>query len=429
MNDITGRKRAEDELRCQYNRISAMQKVASVLVGSMDMGWRLESALQTVLDVTGFDAGTIYLASEEAHELILQHHQGLLPGSVEAVKRWQKGYGVTGEVWRTGIAHFVDDALADALIDQTVRKQESIRGFASIPLIASGAVVGVLNIIRREPHPFTDDERSMLQTFGGQMGVAVENAKLFEAARVGEKKVRQLSFNLVRIQEEERKKFARDLHDGLAQLLTMLRVNAELALENLCESQETAAQRIREVISLVGEAEREAKQISYDLRPAILDDFGLKAAIQAHAESFERRTGIAIELHLPESDMRFESIIETTVYRIVQELLANAARHAKASRVTVQLLLRRGILALTVSDNGQGFNVNDVLTHTSNGFHNGLRNMRERTESLKGMFHVESGPGRGAEFAIEIPCTLAETLQAEEMIEKNRFILPIGLSH
>ena len=416
VNDISGRKRAEDELRFQYNRISAMQKLASVLVESMDMRRRLESALRTVIEVTGFDAGAIYLASEERHELVLQHHEGLLPGSVAAVRTWQKGYGVTGEVWQTGAARYLSDASSDAMIDRAVQKQEHIRGFASVPLVASGEVVGVLNLIRREPHTFTDDEQAMLQTFGGQMGVALENAKLFEAARAGEKQVRQLSLNLVRIQEEERKRFARELHDGLAQLLTMLRVNAELALEHLNEPGSAAGQRIREVISLVGEAEHEAKQISYDLRPAILDDFGLKAAIQSHAASFERRTGIVVELHLPDADVRFDSIIETTVYRIVQELLANVARHAKATRVTIQLLLRRGVLALTVSDNGQGFSVSDVLAHASNGFHNGLRNMRERTESLKGMFHVESAPGRGAEFVIEVPCSLAETPQVREIV-------------
>ncbi len=413
VNDISARKHAEDELRRQYVRISAMQRLASVLVGSMNMKWRLESALHTVLDVTGFDAGAIYLASKELHELTLQHHEGLLPGSVEAVQTWREGYGVTGEVWRTGVAQFLDDATLSDAMDTTVRDHERIRAFASIPLVASGTVVGVLNILRREPHAFSDDERSMLQTFGGQMGVALENAQLFEAARTGENKVRQLSINLVRIQEEERKKFARELHDGLAQLLTMLRVNAELALECLGGSDEEAGSRIREVISLVGEAEHEAKQISYDLRPAILDDFGLKAAIQAHAVNFERRTRVAVELHLPASDIRFESIIETTVYRIVQELLSNVAKHANATRATIQLLARHRVLALTVSDNGRGFDVHQTLAQSSNGLHNGLRNMRERTESLKGMFHVESSPGRGAEFAIEIPCTLAE-MQREE---------------
>ena len=117
---------------------------------------------------------------------------------------------------------------------------------------------------------------------------------------------------------------------------------------------------------------------------------------------------MAVDLHLPVSDVRFDSVIETTVYRIVQELLTNVAKHANATRVTIQVLVRGRILALTVADNGIGFNADKVLIHTADGTHNGLHNMRERAESVRGMFHVESAPGKGTEFSIEIPCILGE---------------------
>jgi signal transduction histidine kinase len=287
-----------------------------------------------------------------------------------------------------------------------VRSLENIRGFASIPLVTKDTVLGVLNIIRRTPYTFSSEEQSMLRAFGNQIGVALDNAKLYEAARAGEQQIRRLSIDLVRIQEEERKRFARELHDGLAQLLMTLRVNAELALKNLGATGGQVEQHLHEIVSLVGEAESEAKQISYDLRPAILDDFGLTAALQVLAKMFFRRTGVAVDLHVPDSDLRFDSVIETTVYRIVQELLANVAKHAHATSVTIQLLVRNNLIALTVADNGKGFNMNEGFALHDGESHNGLRNMRERAESLRGMFRVESVPGRGAEFAIEIPCSL-----------------------
>jgi PAS domain S-box-containing protein len=406
VGDISERKLAEEKLRRQFRQISAFHHLSTALVATMQKEWRLELALKTVLEVTKFDAGLIYLA--KGSELIIQQHLGLLQTKPDVLDKWQLGRGVTGDVWRTGIARFLTDANNDPSFDAVVREKENVKGFACVPLIAGGKIIGILNLISRLPHVFSADEQSMLQTFGGQIGVALENARLYDAARTGEQQIRQLSINMIRVQEEERKRLARELHDGLAQLLTMLRVNAELALEGLGGKQPEAEKRIREVISLVGEAESEAKQVSYDLRPVVLDDFGLPAAVQVLASSFQRRTGILVELHLPNKEIRFDSIVETTVYRIIQELLANVSKHAKATRVTIQLLVRNKVLALTVADNGTGFSVREVLAKVQNGYHHGLRNMRERAESLQGMFRAESTPGHGAEFAVEIPTSLTE---------------------
>jgi PAS domain S-box-containing protein len=414
ISDISERKQAEEKLRRQFRQISAFHHLSTALVATMQKDWRLELALKTVLEVTKFDAGLIYVA--RGSELFIQQHLGLLQTKPEVLDKWQLGRGVTGDVWRSGIARFLTDVKNDASFDAVVREKENVKGFASVPLIAGGKIIGILNLIRRTPHVFSTDEQSMLQTFGGQIGVALENARLYEAARTGEQQIRQLSISMIRIQEEERKRLARELHDGLAQLLTMLRVNAELALESIGGAHPDAEKRIREVITLVGEAESEAKQVAYDLRPVVLDDFGLPAAIQVLASSFQRRTGILVELHLPSKEVRFDSIVETTLYRIIQELLANVSKHAKATRVTIQLLVRNKVLALTVSDNGTGFIVRDVLTKVQNGYHHGLRNMRERAESLQGMFRAESSPGRGAEFVVEIPSSLSDMDSEKEGI-------------
>ena len=403
MNDISDRKRIEENTQRQYLEIVALQTLSSVLARSLHLDRRLREALETVLEVTKFDAGVIYLANGGGKELILQHAMGFRGESQDLIRRWDIGRGITGGVCRTGAPQFIEDAVLHTSVDSAMRQQEDIRGFASIPLVSKESVLGVLNLIRREAHPFSESAKSMLVTFGRQIGVAVENAKLYEDARAREKQVTKLSVNLMRIQEDERKKFARELHEGLAQLLTMLRVNAQLALENLGKPGNGTEKRILEVIALVTEAEQEAKQISQDLRPSVLDDFGLKAAIEVLAVNFERRSGVVVDLHLPMSDVRFDSVLETTIYRIVQELLANIAKHAESSRVTIQMLLRGKVLALTVADNGKGFNIDEALARSNDGSHSGLRNLRERAESVRGVFHAESAPGKGTEFSIEIP--------------------------
>lgn len=407
ITDISYRKQAEEDLRRHYDEIVALQSLSAVLVRSFDLDRRLDGALKTVLDVMQFDSGGIYLVDPTGKELLLKKSRGLKKETVELVSRWEVGRGLTGRAFASRELIFVENDQQAQAIDSRVRALENIRSMAAVPLAAKDTVLGALIIASHQSYAFTGSQKSMLETFGSLIGVAIENAQLFEAARTREQQVSQLSTNLIMIQEEERKKFARNLHEGLAQLLTMLRVNAQLALENLGQDDAEAHQRIQEVISLVTEAEHEAKQISHDLRPSILDDFGLKAALEVLANNFERRTRIGLDLHLPPSDVRFESILETTVYRIVQELLANVAKHSHATRVTLQLLVRGNALALTVADNGKGFSMAEVSARYGGGTHNGLRNIRERVESVNGVFHVESSPGKGAEFSIEIPCTPA----------------------
>jgi len=407
VTDISGRKKAEDDLKRQYRQTSAVGHLSDVLARSVHLESRLEGALKTVLDVTGFEAGAIFMLDDQGKDLTAKYHMGVREDALQIIQRWPVGGGITGRVCQTGVAQFLDDALQSDQIDHRMREIEEIRAFAAIPLISKDAVLGVLSILRRSPMVFSNEDKSLLKIFGNQIGVALDNAKMYDAARASERQIRSLSIDLVRIQEEERRRFARELHDGLAQVLMTLRVNAELALNDLDSANVKVEKRLRELVAVAGEAESEAKQISYDLRPAILDDFGLKAAFEVLAKNFIRRTGIEVDLHLPESDVRFDSVIETTAYRIVQELLANAAKHSHASLVTIQLLLRRNLLALTVADNGTGFDPGETAAFAGGRVHSGLRNMRERAESLKGMFRVESAPGRGAEFVIELPCSLA----------------------
>jgi PAS domain S-box-containing protein len=328
LTDISELKRSEQELDSRYREISAMQQVASGLSQSLDLPTRLENTVDIVLGLTGFDAGCIYLADESQSELALQFHRGILSAEfITRASRWPVGRGVTGQVAATGVPCFIEDAENHPVFDRHLRVLESVHGFASIPLVSKEKVLGVLSIMRRQPFLFSPAEQLMLQTLGKQIGISLENSRLYEMARQREHQIRQLSIDLVQVQEEERRRFARELHDGLSQLLTTLKINTELALKHAEDDPAVARKHLREVIALAGEAQTEAKQIAYDLRPAILDDFGLKAAIGVHVTNFERRTGIGVDLHMPLEEVRFDSLVETTIYRIVQERRRQAGHY------------------------------------------------------------------------------------------------------
>ncbi|TAK54240.1 MAG: PAS domain S-box protein, partial [Bacteroidetes bacterium] len=318
LTDITERKKTEEELQRRYEQISAMQRLSFGLAQSLHLDQRLLNALRVVLEVTKFDAGLIYLVDETQGDLVVQFSYGLSYEFIERVRRWAVGKGNTGKAVESGKAIFIQDAEYDAIFDQGLRSIENIHGFATIPLFSKDRVLGVLSIVHRTPYVFSEELQLMLQAFGKQIGFAIENARLYEAARVRERELREMSLAMVRLQEEERKRFAREIHDGLSQVLTVLKINTELTTTNFDTDREKAAAYLQEVRILANEAENEAKRLANDLRPAILDDFGLKAAIKLHATNFERRTGISVDLHLPFYEIRFDPMIETSMYRIVQ---------------------------------------------------------------------------------------------------------------
>jgi PAS domain S-box-containing protein len=409
--DITAQKQADEELRRRYREISAMQQLSSVLVQSMDINERLEAALETVLDLMKLDGGTIFLFDEGGRDLILRHHRGLNEEVTRRTRHWPVESGLIGEVARTGVPAFVKDARLDERIDAEIREKAGIIAIADVPLKSKGKVLGVMTLFLDRPYSFSGDEQTMMETFGKQIGIALENARLYETAEDRARQVRRLSIELVKVQEDERKRFARELHDGLSQVLTTMKINAELAATNFHSNPSDAEHHLREALTLADEAQNEAKQLAYDLRPAILDDFGLKAAVAVLTSNFERRTGVSVEFIAPAFASRFDSLLETSVYRIVQELLANVAKHSAATRVSVQLLMRENTLVLEVADNGKGLeSAKGQLSVSTTHF--GLRNIRERVEFFGGSFRIESLEGRGTEVMIEVP--VAGLLQTQQ---------------
>jgi PAS domain S-box-containing protein len=401
--DITLQKQADEELYRRYEMISAMQRLSSVLVQSMHLNRRLEAALDTVLDVMKFDGGTIFMFDEGGKELVLQHQRGFPDAVVERTRRWPVGKGVIGKVALTSSSAFIEDAREEPEIDPTIREMAGLSGIACVPLESKSKVLGVMTVFFHHPYRFSENEQLMLQTFGKQIGIALENAQLYETARERERQIRRLSIELVKVQEDERKRFARELHDGLSQVLTTLKIKTELVAKNFRSDSAEAERQLKEVLALADEAQTETKQVAYDLRPAILDDFGLKAAIAALASGFERGTGITTEFIAPVPDVRLESLLESSVYRIVQELLANVAKHAAATRISIQLLIRENILVLEVADNGKGFDASRGAAMVQTAPHSGLRNIRERVQFFGGLFRTESLDGRGTEVMIELP--------------------------
>jgi signal transduction histidine kinase len=229
-----------------------------------------------------------------------------------------------------------------------------------------------------------------------------ENARLVERVAESERKFRRISRGVLRLQEEERSRISRDLHDGIGQLLTALKIQLEL-LEREASGFSALASRIAAARELSDTSLAEVRQLSHLLRPQMLDELGLEPTLRWLARTFQKRTGIEVEVALEGREGRADPDLETLVYRIVQEALTNVARHSGARAATVTLSRERRKLFVRIADGGAGFAPEALLSASDEERGFGVRAMRDRVEFVNGRFSLRSAPGEGTVVEAEIP--------------------------
>ncbi|WP_330115557.1 cache domain-containing protein [Pseudomonas sp. JS3066] len=220
----------------------------------------------------------------------------------------------------------------------------------------------------------------------------------FTEHRLADRKLSALNQRIVHLQEEERSRVSRELHDGISQQLVSIKFQFELAGLELENGRERGLENLRAGTARLGEAIGEIRRISHDLRPSLLDTLGLSPAIDQLIHEFEQRTGIRTQYERGLDDASLGMDVRVTLFRIIQEALGNIERHSRASAAIISLAASQGAIVLRVEDNGVGFDTG--LVDRSHGI--GLRNIRERVDHHRGAFTISSSHGR-TELQVEIP--------------------------
>jgi two-component system NarL family sensor kinase len=223
--------------------------------------------------------------------------------------------------------------------------------------------------------------------------------------RLADKKLQRLTQRIVSLQEEERSRVSRELHDGISQLLVSIKFQFELASHVLENGQDKGLSILRDATERLGDAIGEVRSLSHDLRSSLLDTLGLPAAIGQLAAEFEQRSGLVVTFNDNEFDCHLVDGAAVSLFRIVQEGLTNIERHAQAKNVIITLHGSEKSVRLTVVDDGIGFNVAQVERRHA-GI--GLRNIRERVEHFGGRFDLTSMPGR-SELDVLLPMKMPGT--------------------
>ncbi len=277
-----------------------------------------------------------------------------------------------------------------------------IAAHLTVPILSRSLVLGVLGVASADTRAFTEDKVKLLEAVGQELGVAVENARLWDDLRDKERVRGQLLEKVMVAQEEERKRIARELHDDTGQAITSLMVGLRSAGDS---SEPSLRPRFELLRNIAAQTLESVKRLARELRPPLLDDLGLAAALERNVASFQANFGLNADLQMAgfRNGDRLPPQIELSLYRIIQEALTNIAKHAKAKNACVVVERKAGGVKAIIEDDGCGFDVTAVLNAQADESRLGLHGMRERAELMGGRVQLESTLGRGSSVFVEIP--------------------------
>jgi PAS domain S-box-containing protein len=224
-----------------------------------------------------------------------------------------------------------------------------------------------------------------------------ERVKAEQKLQESLQEIRQLTDYIQNIREEERAHMAREIHDELGQHLTVLKMDVSWLNKRVGHTDEQVRQKLKSLTDMLDGTVKTVRRISSELRPSLLDDLGLIAAIDWHLKEFEKRSGVETEFEEPSLDLSISDVVKTGLYRIFQESLTNVARHAESHKVKVSLQHKDGLFVLSILDDGKGFE-KETSDKTL-----GILGMKERTAMMGGTYEINSQPGKGTLVVVSVP--------------------------
>jgi len=396
----------EDERERQRHELIALSRVSAALSGLWDLDAILRVALDNLLNIMNGTVGGILLLEEQSQTLCYRVHQGLGKEYVEGV-RLRLGEGIIGRVAQSGKAVLLEDISTDPRVAYpTLVNAEGLKAFIAVPLRTKDKVLGVINIASRETRHFTTNDTHLLHAIGDQLGVAIEQSRLYERLRKARERLRRLARQNLVAEEEERRRIARELHDETSQTLSGLALQLQALVDKAEMSDNQDAEFIaglKKVQSLTVQVHSEVSRLIADLRPALLDTLGLVPAVRQHAETRLQPLEINVSVETKKAERRFPSDVETALFRVVQGAIGNIVQHSKAKNATITLEYQPKEFLLSISDDGQGFNVSEITDVEESGRGRGLFSMRERVGFLGGTGGVDSEIGVGTTVWARVP--------------------------
>ncbi len=394
--NITERRQAEEVRRRQAAQLAALHEIGLEISAESDLSRILEIVTRRAAELLDASFSSTYIRdNDNAASTIFASLQNRFVGL-----HMDEGDGLAGQALITGNIQAVDD-YSKWPGRARVFEGEGFGPAIAAPLKWQHTVIGALSLSRpggREP--FDVETSSLLEQFAAVAAIAIHQATLFDEVQESQRRLQTLSHRLIESQEVERQRLSRELHDQIGQALTAVQISLQI-LKSSCD--EISASFLDVCLKIIEDAIQQVHDLSLDLRPSLLDDLGLVAALRWYVDRAASLGELAACFEADELDRRLPPEVETACFRIAQEALTNVLRHSNAATVKVQVTQRDSELRLILQDDGVGFDVRAAMSQTGVNTSLGLQGMRERAAALGGIVEIKSQPGAGVEVLATFP--------------------------
>lgn len=376
----------EETVQARTRELLALYRVAATASESLDLDVVMQRCLTQAVEAMSAQLGTIHLLDESQGVLELAAWFNVPEEMLLEVRHLPVQGRIPGHVVQHGAPVFIPALGQDPRAVSSARRSLGQNPYLGAPMHAKGRVVGVLAVVGAEGQRFSDDEAALLASIADQIGIAVDNARLYRQAE---------ELAVLR----ERHRLARDLHDSITQLLSSIQLLAESSRR---AADANDVQRSRDHLLRLNEVARQAlremRLFIYELQPRLLNHETLVGLLQQRLDAVENRAGIETRL-LAEGDLiDLDEAVKEGLYRVVQESLNNVLKHAKAHALTVRIRADADFIELEIEDDGQGFS----MSQSEHAGGMGLANIRERANELGGDVSIVSDAGHGTKVKVRV---------------------------
>lgn len=402
LRDMTAQKSAEARLRRYVMRLEALHDIDDAILAArslneiavtvLDRIVRLVDCQQATVARLDFKSRifTIYSLQARGDQTVAPHDPVPFPKRKEI-----QDYIFSLRQGNVQLVDEVETFVPSPMV--LTAPDKTLHSAIIVPLQVQGELIGTLNLVYSRADWYDSDDIEIARELADSLAIAITQIQQFEEISASREQLKLLASRIVSTQEDERRFIARELHDEIGQSLTALKLNLDM-IAQLPSDQ--VLPRVNEAARLADDLLTQVRNLSLDLRPAMLDYLGLLPTLQSFFERYTSQTNIQVNFNHAQIEGRFAPEIESATYRVVQEALTNVARHAKVDEVAVRLWVDEGKLHVQIEDQGVGFNAKSALASNDTS---GLSGMRERVSLLNGQFIVESSPGAGTKLTASLP--------------------------
>ncbi len=398
VRDITRRKLGRSARLQRDRELRTLHAISRIILSPRSLEESYREIVRQIARATDFPFAAIALCDEERRTVTFRGSTGPSGAADRSGLRLPLEQTLSGVVIRTGKPLILTHALQQRKYLTRLRRWGRIETFVGYPMKVGGEIIGCLNLAHPENLTLSEETARWIESLANYMAELTERKRAEEDLRSSREQLRELSRHIQTGIEEERKRIAREIHDQLGQDLSLLQLELGL-LEGHQVSDPDLRRKMKALVKLVDASIRTVQKISTDLRPPLLDDLGLGAAVEWAVREFRGRTGMDCHVTVSPPDLALDQERSTALFRVLQEALTNILRHARATSVDVRLARSGKTVLLKVRDNGCGISARQIADNRSVG----LIGMRERVRPWGGSVAFGGSPGRGTEVSITLP--------------------------